>query len=111
MIDWFALGFGLLGLLNILSGCYGWNWWWRLARGMYLPDLVGPQMTRWIYIGVGYVMLAIGITLFLQKLFQSTSMIYWMVGFVAAGLITILTYNTRGYFDLLNENDDKDKKE
>ncbi len=87
MIDWFAIGFGLLGIVNILSGCYEWKWWWRLARGFYLPELVGLRTTRLIYMSVGGVMLAIGTALFLQNLFHSTSIIYWVIGVMASSML------------------------
>ena len=113
MLDWFALAFGLLGYLHVLSGCYEWQWWWRLARGCYLPELVGWRKTRLIYIGIGCGMLAIGTSLFLQALFSSTSVIYWIVGFLAACFITLLSYNRRSnqsFSDLFKPDESQEKK-
>lgn len=68
MIDWFWMLFAVFGLIQMLSGICGWTWWWKLAKGFYLPDLVGWRRTRLIYALSGLAMFWIGFSFFLQSL-------------------------------------------
>jgi hypothetical protein len=95
-IDWFALGFSFLGLINVLSGCYEWTWWWRLARPGYLPTLIGWNNTRLLYIVGGTGCLGGGIALTLQSILSVNSVWFFLLGFVLATTVTVILYNARG---------------
>ena len=95
-IDWFPLGFIFLGLINVLSGCYEWAWWWRIARQGYFVDLIGWNRTRILYIVNGGLCLGLGIGLGLEGAFSAKSIGFYAVGFALTVALTVVLYNARG---------------
>lgn len=98
--DWFGPTFGLLGLLSMLSGCYEWTWFWRLARGGYSPDQIGWKNSRRLYIVIGVGCLGIGIGFTMQTIFAVKSNWFYHLGFVLATVLTVVLYNARGNQDI-----------
>lgn len=110
--DWFGPTFGLLGLLSILSGCYEWTWVWRLAKGGYLPNQIGWNNTRLLYITSGAGGLGVGIALTLQNILSVNSIWFFVLGFALAIVLTVVLYNSRGnqsILDLLTAGEGKSK--
>lgn len=92
---WFGICFGLVGLICLLSGCFEWNWFWKLARGIYLPNVVGWERTRLIYIATGIGCLTIGLAITLQNLFDTDSTLLFMVSFFISILCFIFFCNIK----------------
>jgi len=80
-MDWFYILFTLIGLIYLLSGIYEWKKSWRLNIGIYLPNLIGEQKTRLLYIFVGGSIFGIGISLSMQSLFSNNSIFFLILGF------------------------------
>ena len=100
--DWFGPTFGLLGLLSILSGCYEWTWVWRLAKGGYLPNQIGWNNTRLLYITSGAGGLGVGIALTLQNILSVNSIWFFVLGFALAIVLSVVLYNSRGNQSILD---------
>lgn len=98
--DWFGPVFGLLGLLSLLSGCYEWTWFWRLARPGYFPDMIGWKNTRRQYIVGGAGCLGAGIAFTMQSIFSAKSDWFFLLGFVLAMVLSVVLYNARGNQDI-----------
>lgn len=94
-MDWFYVIFGLAGLLVLLSAVYEWTWFWKLAKGGYLPDRIGWRNTRLHYLIGGAGCLGAAISLRLQSLFASESAWLFVPGFLIAGALTVALFNAR----------------
>jgi hypothetical protein len=93
--DWFGIAFGSMGLVNIFSSTYEWTWWWRLAKGGYLPDQIGWAKTRLLYLVGGFGILGVGIALTIQEVFAIKSLSAFLIGFAFSTVVTKLIYESR----------------
>jgi len=95
MLDWLFILYGFLGLLSMLSAVYEWIWFWKLARGVYLPDLIGLRNSRLFYLSGGFGGVGAGISHVLQFLLSSNSVFIIIVGYSLSGALTALWFNSR----------------
>ncbi len=109
-MDWFYVVFGFFGLLAMLSAVYEWTWIWKLARGGYLPNQVGWHNTRLLYLVGGSGVLGAAISLSLQSLLSSNSVLFFAVGFLLASGLTAILFNSRQNQSIVSFLLNKEKK-
>ena len=93
--DWFGLVFGLVGIVFVCSSAYEWTWWWRLARGVYLPGFIGWERTRLVYLAAGFGAFGVGSALVIKSVFSMVSFDAFIVGFILSTILTVLIYESR----------------
>jgi hypothetical protein len=94
VVDWFSVIFAALGIFYLFSGIYEWAWLWKMSKGIH-PDRFGRRNTRLLFIAFGVGMIGIGSSWMLQAAFSSGSPVFFVVGFVASGLLTAYLFQKR----------------
>lgn len=112
-MDWFYVFFGLVGLLEILTGIYKWTWLWRHSRGSYAPDQIGMKNTRLTDILSGIVIMGVSLGAIFQDLFAIESWLFFVVSIALTALFAeglFRAHEDQSLVDFIFNNDDEAKR-
>jgi hypothetical protein len=84
--------FGFLGFVYLFSGIYKWKRIWKMARGIYFPDVIGEKGTRLLYMIGGGGMVGSAIGFMLQDLSQNRSNIFHLIGISIMIVISVVLF-------------------